>query len=105
MGNNIPPELAAKYQELDNVIQDIAKLEGIPDDAIVSSWVLSTGVVAFDPEDGYMHNDVQVLTPNAGATQTAWQTIGIMETALNKVKALETHRFISCDHDEEDGDH
>lgn len=105
MSTDETPELAAKYKELDNVIQDIARLEGIPDNAIVSSWVLTTGVVAFDSSDGYMHNDVQVITPDAGTSQTAWQTIGLAETALVKLRALETARFLSCDHDDDDEGH
>lgn len=104
MNDDITPELRAKYQELDNVIQEIARLEGIPDNAMVSQWAVVTGVVAFE-QDGYMHNDVQVLTPNAGYTTPVWQVKGLLDTGLTKYRALESHNFLQCSHDEDDDEH
>lgn len=104
MDSEVTPELAAKYRELDDVIRDLARLEGIPDNAIVQQWAVVAGVVAFE-KDGYMHNDVQVFTPNAGYTTPVWQVKGLLDTGLTKYRALETQNFLDCTHDgEEDGE-
>lgn len=105
--DDVTPELRQKYQELDTVIQQISLLEGLPDGGLVTQWAVVVGVVAFDGESGYMDNDVQVLTPNAGLTTPVWQAKGLLDSGLTKYRALEQHNFIAnatdCDCDGDEG--
>jgi len=103
----ISEELRKKYHDLDNLIQEISKMEGIPENGLVTQWAIVTGIVAFDDETGFMDNDVQVLTPNGGMTTPVWQAKGLLDSGLTKYRALESFRIedhMDCDCDEEDNE-
>lgn len=104
MADHLTPQLDAKYRELDNLIQEISRLEGIPEKAMVSQWVLAAGVVEFE-EDGFLNSDVMVLTPGSGHNAPVWQVKGLLDTAMTKYRALETENFLHMCEGDEEGDH
>lgn len=101
--DDVSPELQKKYNELDALIQEVARMEGVPEKGIVSQWIVVAGVLEFNDQDSFVDNDVMCLTPNAGMSTPVWQAKGLLDSGLTKYRALEHLNFQNqCDHDHDE---
>lgn len=93
-------QLKQAYQQLDDAVRKIATLEITPT-GMVSDWVVSVGLLAYDDE-GNMESTVEPILPEEGRVTPLYRITGLLDGLLNKYRAIDAHNLMIAIHDDDD---
>lgn len=95
-------ELARAYDQLDEAVRAISRLE-ITSEGMVSDWVVSVGLLAYN-DHGDLESTVEPILPEEGRVTPMYRVIGLLDGLLNKFRAIDAHNLMVDLHRDDEGD-